>query len=598
MTSNRQPRRTQTHTRAQATRWQDTIITLADPMKRGTILMILTAVIFSVFAGRLIELQAVRGEALAAEALNQRLKVQALMPQRGAILDARGEPLALTVESRNITIDQTLVTDPAAAAVQLAPLIDQDVTAITERMTGTRRFVYLAKGLTPEKWREISALRIPGVFSQEDSRRVYPAGAVAANIVGFLGADGVPLAGLEYGMNSTLSGTPGERTYERGPGGRVIPTAVSSRVDPEAGRTVHLSINRDIQHVAQQVIADQVKRTQADSGTVVVMNPKNGDILAMATAPTFDANAPGDFDAEHRGNRALTDIFEPGSTSKVLTLAAVVDRGKGTPYTPITVPPVLNRGGKDFTDPVKQGKTRMTLAGIMAKSSNIGTILAAERIGRKQLSRYIKRFGVGRSLGLGFPGESSGYAPPVESWTATSLPTIAFGQGISMNAVQATSIFSTIANDGVRVAPRLITGYSNPDGDFEPSPIAEGKRAVKAGAAKQVRAMLEAAVREGGTGTNAAIPGYRVGGKTGTAQYVDPQTGTYGRGVMASFIGMAPVDAPELVVGVFLMNPKAGRYGGEVAAPVFKRVLTYALQAERVPPTGTKARKLPLYSEG
>jgi cell division protein FtsI (penicillin-binding protein 3) len=579
-------------------RWQDQIIRLADPMKRGTILMIVTAVVFSVFAGRLVELQAVRGEALAAEALNQRLKVQTLRPQRGAIVDARGESLALTVEARNLTVDQTLVTDPAAAAAQLAPLIGQDVTALQERLTGKRRFVYVAKGLTPEKWREISALRIPGLFSEEDSRRVYPAGAVAANVVGFLGADGVPLAGLEYSMDATLSGTPGERRYERGPGGRVIPTAVSSRVDPEAGRTVHLSINRDIQHVAQQVIADQVKRTNADSGTVIVMHPKTGDIIAMATAPTFDANAPGDFDADHRGNRALTDIFEPGSTSKVLTLAAVVDRGKGTPYTPITVPTVLNRGGKDFTDPVKQGKTRMTLAGIMAKSSNIGTILAAERIGRKQLHRYLKRFGIGKPLGLGFPGESSGYLPPVENWTATSLPTIAFGQGISMNAIQATSVVATIANDGVRVPPRLVTGYSNPEGDFEPVPLDEGKRAVKAGTAKQVRAMLEAAVREGGTGTNAAIPGYRVGGKTGTAQYVDPRTGTYGRGVMASFIGMAPIDAPELVVGVFLMNPKAGRYGGQVAAPVFQKVLTYALQAERVPPTGTKARKLPLYSGG
>lgn len=581
---------------APKSRWQDTVITLADPLKRGTILIIVTAVVFSVFAGRLIELQAVRGEALAAEALNQRLKVQTLRPQRGAIVDARGEHLAMTVEVRNLTVDQTLVTDPAAAAAQLAPLIDQDVSALQQRLTGKRRFVYVAKGLTPEKWREIADLRIAGLFSEEDSRRVYPAGAVAANIVGFLGTDGVPLAGLEYGMNSTLEGTPGKRTYERGPGGRVIPTAVSSRVDPEAGRTVHLSINRDIQHVAQQVIADQVKRTSADSGTVIVMDPKNGDILAMATAPTFDANAPGDYEADHRGNRALTDIFEPGSTSKVLTLAAVVDRGKGTPYSPITVPTVLNRGGKDFTDPVKQGKTRMTLAGVMAKSSNIGTILAAERIGRKQLHRYLKRFGIGTPLGLGFPGESSGYVPPVEHWTATSLPTIAFGQGISMNAVQATSVFATIANDGKRVAPRLITGYSSPDGDVEPVPVDEGKRAVRAGTAKQVRAMLEAAVREGGTGTKAAIPGYRVGGKTGTAQYVDPRTGTYGRGVMASFIGMAPIDAPELVVGVFLMNPKAGRYGGQVAAPVFQRVLTYALQAERVPPTGTKARKLPLYS--
>jgi len=572
------------------------LIPRANPIKRGAILMVVTAVIFTIFAGRLVELQAVRGEALAATALGQRLQVQELRPVRGAIVDARGEPLALTMESRNLTVDQTLVTDPAAAAAALAPILGRDAGELQMRLTGERRFVYVAKDLDPQTWRQIADLRIPGLFSEEDSRRVYPAGAVAANVVGFMSADGKPLGGLEMSMDDVLSGTPGERIFEKGPGGRVIPTAVSSRVEPTAGQTIHLTINRDIQHHAQQIIAEQVKKTRADSGIVVVMRPQTGEIVAMATAPTFDANAPGDYDVAHRGNRVLTDVFEPGSTAKVLTLAAVVDRGKATPYTPITVPPVLKRHDKDFTDPVKQGKVTMTLAGIMAKSSNIGTILAAERIGGKRLHRYLKRFGIGEPLNLGFPGESRGFVPDHSKWSALSLPTIAFGQGISMNAVQATSIFATIANDGVRMAPRLIAGASNGDGEYEPVPLDEGRRAVKVSSAKQVRAMIEAAVGEGGTGKAAAIPGYRVGGKTGTAQYIDPVRGGYAKGVMASFIGMAPIDDPQLVVGVFLMNPKAGRYGGEVAAPVFKRVLTYALQAERVPPTGTKPPKLPLYA--
>jgi cell division protein FtsI (penicillin-binding protein 3) len=571
-------------------------ITLASFQKRGAILMMITAVVLSLFAGRLVELQAVRGEALASAALNQRLTTEDLPAERGAIVDSRGEPFAITVEARNITADQTLVTDPAVVAAALAPIVNQDVVTLQERLTGTRRFVYVAKDITPETWRRIQELRLPGILSEQTSRRVYPAGPVAANIVGFVGADGTPLGGLEYGMNDLLSGEVGTRTFERGPGGRVIPTASSTRTDPKPGATVHLTINRDIQHVAQQAISEQVKAARADSGTVVVMDPKTGDILAMATAPTFDANNPGAADVRNRGNRALTEIFEPGSTGKVMTLAAVVDQGKATPYSQITVPGKLPRGGKDFKDHTPHGTLRMTLAGIMAKSSNIGTILAAERIGGKRLHRYLKRFGVGEATGLNFPGEARGFVPAHRDWTATSLPTISFGQGLSMNAVQATNVYATIANDGVRLPPRLVSHLTVADGSIEPVPIAEGRKVVSPKAAEQVRAMIETVVRDGGTGTAAAIPGYRVGGKTGTAQYIDPVRGGYGRGVMASFIGMAPIDAPELVVGVFVVNPRIGRYGGQLGGPVFKRVMTYALQAQRVPPTGTKAPRLPLFA--
>lgn len=566
---------------------------MADPRKRGTILLIVTGLILTVFAGRLVELQAVRGETLASEALGQRMRVLELPAQRGAILDNAGEPLAVTVEARNLTADQTMVTDPAGEAEQLATILGVDADVLAARLTGERRFVYLAKELTPETWDRISDLRLPGIFSEETSRRIYPAGDLGANIVGFVGAEGTGLGGLEYAYEDILTGTPGEMRYERGPSGGAIPTGAQSRTEAQPGTTIKLTIDRDIQFVAQEAISRQVRKSRADSGTVVVMDPQTGDILAMATAPTFDPSDPGSADAKDLGNRALTEVFEPGSTAKLMTLAAVVNEGKATPYSWFKIPPVLMRGGEDFNDHTPHGTLNLTLSGIMAKSSNIGTILAAERIGGRKLSKYLKRFGIGEKAGLGFPGEASGFVPSYDDWSPTSMPTIAFGQGFSVNAVQAANVFATIANDGVRLQPRLVDELIKADGSVEVPEQAEPTRVVSPEAARQVRAMLEAVVGPGGTAPNAAIPGYRVGGKTGTAQAFNPDCGCY-RGVVASFIGMAPVDAPELVVAVSINNPKVGRYGGQLGGPVFKRVMTYALQARQIPPTGAKASRLPL----
>lgn len=566
---------------------------MADPRKRGTILLIVTGLVLTVFAGRLVEIQAVRGETLASEALGQRMRVLELPAQRGSILDNAGEPLAVTVEARNLTADQTMVTDPAGEAEQLAQILGVDPEVLAARLTGERRFVYLAKELTPETWDRISDLRLPGIFSEETSRRIYPAGDLGANIVGFVGAEGTGLGGLEYAYEETLTGTPGEMRYERGPSGGAIPTGAQSRTEAEPGTTIKLTIDRDIQFIAQEAIARQVRKSRADSGSVVVMDPQTGDILALATAPTFDPNDPGSAEAKNLGNRALTEVFEPGSTAKLMTLAAVVNEGKATPYSWFKIPPVLMRGGEDFNDHTPHGTLNLTLSGIMAKSSNIGTILAAERIGGRKLSKYLKKFGVGEKAGLGFPGEASGFVPAYDDWSPTSMPTIAFGQGFSMNAVQAANVFATIANDGVRLQPRLVDELIKADGSVEVPEQAEPTRVVSPEAASQVRAMLESVVGPGGTAPNAAIPGYRVGGKTGTAQAFNADCGCY-RGVVASFIGMAPVDAPELVVAVSINNPKVGRYGGQLGGPVFKRVMTYALQARQIPPTGAKASRLPL----
>lgn len=578
--------------------WLHRRLALGDIPKRGMILLVATAIVLTLFAGRLLELQVFRGPSLADAALDQRLKTTELPAQRGAILDAAGDPLAVTVEARNVTADQTLIDDPAAAAARLAPILGLDAAELTARLTGDRRFVYVAKTITPETWNRISDMGVPGIFSEITSRRVYPGGELAANVVGFVGAEGTGMGGIEYALEKELAGTAGEQTYEKGPGGRVIPTARVDRVDPQPGMDVQLTIDRDIQFVAQEAVAKAVRDARAVSGTAIVMEVKTGRILAMATAPTFDANDPGASAAANRGNRALTDVFEPGSTGKVITLAGVVNEGAANPYTVITVPSSLRRGGKAFKDHDPHGKLRLTLSGIMAKSSNMGTILAAEKIGKYKLYDYVKKFGVGEETGTNFPAEGNGYVPPVENWSPTSMPTIAFGQGLSVNAVQAANVFATVANGGIRQNPRLVDAFISPSGEVTTPESSKKTRVISRVASQQVLAMLETVVGDGGTAPMAKIPGYRVGGKTGTAQFVDPRCGCYNGDVVASFIGVAPIDDPELVVAVFISQPRVGRYGGQLGGPVFKRVMTYSLQARQIPPTGTRAPGLPLTAKG
>ena len=570
---------------------------LSDPTKRATVLLIGSAVILSLFAGRLVQLQAVQGKALATKAVDQRLRTQALPAPRGTILDRAGEPLALTVEARNIVADQTKVGDPNALAAQLGPVIGADPALLAVRLTGTKRFMYVAKGITPQVWDRVAELRLPGISSETTAQRVYPAGDLAANVVGFTNDAGTGSGGIEYAFQDALAGKAGERTFERGPGGHVIPTGANATTAAEPGSTVHLTLDRDIQFVAQQALAAQVEKSRADSGTIVVMDPATGDILALAMVPTFDPNHPATSTDAARGNRALSNVFEPGSTSKLMTLAAVVNEGAATPYSTITVPGSLKRGGKVFHDHNPHGTERLTLAGVMAESSNIGTILAAERIGGRRLYSYLKKFGVGVPTGLHFPAESAGFVPAYGDWSATSFPTIAFGQGLSVNAVQSASVFATIANNGVKVQPRLVDQITHPDGSVTTPATAAPVQVVTPQTAQQMRAMLESVVGSGGTGTAAAIPGYRVGGKTGTAMEYREDCHCY-RGVVASFIGMAPVDAPRLVVAVSIFNPRVGHFGGELGGPVFKRVMTYALQTLKIPPTGTPATKLALTSRG
>ena len=565
-----------------------------DPRKRGTALLLATAIVASIFATRLVDLQAVRGEALADAALSQRLRTLEVPAYRGSIVDRSGQPLAVTVEARNITADQTLIEDPAAVAVELAPILEVPQDVLAERLTGDRRFMYIAKGVSPQTWDRIEALRLPGIFSEETSQRIYPAGNLASHIVGFVQADGSGGGGIESAFDDVLTGTPGTQTYERGPGGRVIPTQNQASVAAIPGGDVQLTIDRDIQFIAQEAIEGVVQRSGASSATAVVMDVQTGEILAMATAPDFDPNAVTQSLPEERRNRAVTDIFEPGSTGKVITAAAAINEGAVDPLTPIKVPGQLTRGGKSFNDYWDHGTLRLTMTGVFAKSSNIGTILAAEKMPKSQLAHYMERFGIGEKTDLGLPGESGGLILDQDKWSGTTFPTMAFGQGYSVNTVQMTNVFATIANGGVRVQPSIIESVTQPDGAVEATADAERDRVVSEDTARQVLAMMEAVVGEGGTAPQARIPGYRVAGKTGTAQFVDPDCRCYAGDVTASFIGVAPADAPRLAVGVFVHQPQRGRGGGELAAPVFQEITTYALQAMQIPPSGKRAPRLTL----
>jgi len=358
---------------------------------------------------------------------------------------------------------------------------------------------------------------------------------------------------------------------------------------PVPGQGVQLTINRDIQYVAQRAIATRVQEANAESGSVVVLEAKTGRVLAMATAPTFDPNNYQTANPDDMGNRPVSEIYEPGSTGKVLTMSAVLEEGKARPRSKMTVPPTLTRGGHTTNDHTPHGTLQLTMNGVLAESSNIGTILFADRIGGDKLYEYQRKFGMGQPTGLDFPGEEMGLLPKPENWWPTTFQALAYGQSYSLTSLQVAGVYQTIANNGVRLVPRLIDGYVNTDGSFEPAATEPGVPVVSKKTAKTMARMLENVVTEG-TGKIAAIPGYRVAGKTGTAERA--VNGGYS-GYSASFIGFAPADDPEIVVQVVLQDPKNGHYGGVLGGPVFKTVMSYSLQELKIPPSGTKSPVIP-----
>jgi cell division protein FtsI (penicillin-binding protein 3) len=555
--------------------------------------------IFSIFAAQLLRIQGFDAAAVSADAQSMRTATVALPALRGSILDRKGTVLAASIERRTVTVDQTAVPSyvakvngvrakvgVAGAAKALSPLLGVPVDQLTTELTGTSRYRVLQKNVTPLTWRKINELGVNGIYSEITSERTYPTSTAAASLVGFLQADGTPGGGLEVLMDKTLRGRAGKTVYEQSESGQPIPNARQETTNPVPGRDVRLTLDSDLQWFAQNAVARKVIETGALSGTVVVESVKTGQLLAVASYPTFDPNRPGP-SSENWTNKAFTDVYEPGSTGKVITAAAAIQEGVVKPSTVVEVPNRIYRANNtQFKDSHDHPTEYLTFAGVLAQSSNIGTILAGEQVPAATMYSYFQKFGLGQTSGMGFPGEGQGLLANVKDWNGSQRYTMLFGQGLSVNALQAAGVFQTIANNGVRIPPRIVAATGDGNGGFTPAPQPTPITVVSPSTAKQVRDMLEGVVSKDGTAPQAKIDGYRVAGKTGTADRYDAKVGHYS-GKTASFIGFAPADDPQIVVAVTLQRPVKGYFGGTVAAPVFHDVMTYALQELQIPPTGT-----------
>ncbi|WP_369388688.1 peptidoglycan D,D-transpeptidase FtsI family protein [Streptomyces sp. CG1] len=600
---------------------------LGSPRPRLRMVSLMLTLVLLAFVVRLLQVQAVDASAYAARAEQNRYVAHTLAAERGGITDRNGVALAVSEDAYDITADPTMFSrkqlkiddGPEQAAALLSPILGQDQATLVNKLrpkNKNSRYTRLATRQTPQVWKQIKDLRnalatkaetdhntanvLAGVFADPSSQRVYPNGDLGAGLLGWVNADGRGGGGIEQELNKQLSGKDGKIRYAQS-GGREVPTVGSNETPAVPGSDVELTIDRDIQWAAQKAITEQVQKSNADRGYVVVQDTRTGQILAMADAPGFDPNNLSKADADAMGNAALQDAYEPGSTAKVMSMAAVLQENAATPLTHVVVPNRLHRGDRLFQDDVDHDTWYLTLNGVLAKSSNIGTILATGQLGKTQsdankvLYSYLRKFGIGSPTGLGFPGETSGILAPFQKWSTSQQYTIPFGQGFSINAVQAASVYSTIANGGVRIEPTLVRGTKGADGRFIPSLKPKATRVVSDKTARALAQMLESVVDdEQGTGIKARIPGYNVAGKTGTANRVDPATGKY-RGYTSSFAGFAPADNPRITVYCAIQNATSGSYyGGQICGPIYKQVMEFALKTLQVPPTGAPAANLPV----
>jgi cell division protein FtsI (penicillin-binding protein 3) len=548
---------------------------------------------------RLLWLQGFGASAYAAQAMQQRVRTTSLAPVRGEIVDRDGNVLAESVDARAVYADPKIVAedgDAATEAAQLAPILGVTPAALVARMTLPGRFSYLAHGLTPAQGRQVDALDLPGIATLPEAKRIYPGGSLAADVLGFTNYDGTGVAGIEAAEQSLLAGKAGTSTVEVDPQGTVIPGGLDKTIEAEAGQTVTLTIDRDIQWEAQQAIAAQVAASHAQSGSVIVLDPKNGQVLADATAPTFDASDPGDAPAGDTGNRTVSDEYEPGSVNKMIVAAAALQERALTPTSVLTIPPSLRVADATFHDAEYHGTEHLTFTGILAKSSNIGAIEIAQRLGNATVSTFLHLFGFGAPTNVGLPGESAGNLPAVGTWGPTTAATIPFGQGMDVTAMQIAAAYGALANNGVYVQPSIVASTTAPDGTVTKARPPATHRVVDSSVAATLREMLEQVTTSNGTAPDAAIPGYRIAGKTGTANAIG-SNGRYQAGAYtATFVGMAPADNPSLVVEVVLDKPQGDVYGGSVAGPVFQKVMSFALQSLKIPPSKTAAPVIPLGS--
>jgi cell division protein FtsI (penicillin-binding protein 3) len=552
------------------------------------------ALSLSALAVRLVLLQVRDGATYEALAMEQRVRRIALPAERGTIYDRSMHELALSLPAKAIFADPALVQDPAGTTARLSEILDVRPADLRRSLTAESRFEYLARAVDLAVANRVDRLDLPGIGFIDEPKRTYPGGGLAAQVLGFVGVDGAGLAGLELQWDGVLAGRAGRMLVEQDPDGLSIPQGRLEVEEPRRGRDLVLTIDKDLQYFTERALAGAVEQNGALGGTVIVLEPSTGDVLAMATNPAFDANAFPDAPAFVTRNRGVTDVYEPGSVNKVITASAALEEGVMGIRERLWVPPRYQVGDKVFTEAHPRPAMSMTLTDIISQSSNIGTIMTAQRLGSERLDDYLRDFGFGVETGIRFPGESDGILMPEEDWWTTSMGTIPIGQGIAVTPLQMASVYATVANDGVRLAPRLVRGTVEGDDVRERDPLVS-ERVVSTRTARLVTRMLADAVASG-TGQEAQIPGYWVAGKTGTARKPLQDALGYSEEYVASFIGFAPARDPAVVVAAIIDEPDTV-YGGVAAAPLFREVAEFALAHLRVP-TAEPPPRLPSLVRG
>jgi len=533
---------------------------------------------------RLAVVQGARSDEFAARGLDQRLDAQTLAADRGTVFDRDGRELAVTVGATTVYANPSEIDDPAAVAAVLAPLLGLDELGLRTDLASDGSFVYVARQIDRALDDAVREADLPGIHLLEEPKRVYPAGALTAHVVGIVRTDdNEGIEGIELQYDAELTGIPGELLVERDPSGRAIPQGDFSIVPAEPGSDLVLTIKSEIQFAAHAALAEAMERTGAAAGSVVVVDPATGEVLAMVNLPDFDPNSRDAARGSALRNRAVTDVFEPGSTQKLVTISGALESGIVAPNTTFDIPKRIEIQDTTFEDLTVHPDV-LTVTEIVTYSSNLGTILVGDTMGSKLLHTYLRSFGEGRVSGVDYPGEASGVLRPSEDWCLTTcLAGTSIGYHVSVTPLQMAMVYATIANDGVWVQPHLVREVV--DGDGARSVVAlEERRVVSARTAHQMRIMLEAVV-ERGTGSAASVEGYRVGGKTGTTTKYLTESQSYSDDqVVASFIGMAPIQEPRVVIAIVLDSPREDSSGGKGAAPVFAEVARAALHQLGVPP--------------
>lgn len=537
-------------------------------------------------AGRLVHLQVFAAPAYAEKARAQRMRDVTISPRRGTIYDREGEPLAVSIEARTVYATPRAVKNKARTAATISKVLGIDKARVLKALQRDSHFAYIARKVDLERARQLEAMQIKGIGFLDDSRRTYPSGATACQLLGFVDVDDIGQEGLEKQYDRVLAGTPGELLAERDPYGRPIPGGIVRSIDPINGDDVVLTVDKDIQDRAQTELAAAVKQFKAKAGSVVIMNPRSGEIYAMASAPLFDANEYKTADPAAKRNRPVTDAYEPGSTMKSLTAASVIDKGLFKPTSKFVLPPSLRIGNRTIGEAHGRGTVTWTLTEIVTHSSNIGAVKLGQALKVKGLYSYLCRFGMNERTGVDFPGEVKGWLPAAKDWSALSMANIPFGQGVSMTPLQIDRAISGIANYGLMPTPHFLLSLPQSPDEKRVWPT---KRAISEEAAHTSTSILCDVVTEG-TGGSAKVPGYSVAGKTGTAQKVREGTRGYAGGCyVGSFIGYLPAEDPQLLISVILDEPTNGYYGGVTAAPTFSRLGAYAASHLRIPPSSAIA---------